>query len=62
MIAAFLLHKLRSMGAPAPRLLQENTPAPDFELPDETGKIHRLSDYRGKKVVLWFYVRAMTPG
>jgi len=26
--------------------------APDFELPDLDGKMHRLSDYRGKKVLL----------
>ena len=26
------------------------------------GKVHRLSDYRGKSVVLWFYPKADTPG
>jgi peroxiredoxin Q/BCP len=36
--------------------------APDFELPDHTGTIRRLSDYRGKNVVLWFYPKADTPG
>lgn len=29
--------------------------APDFRLPDRKGRIHNLSDYRGKKVVLVFY-------
>lgn len=30
----------------------ESLAAPDFELPDLTGRMHRLSDYRGKKVLL----------
>ena len=36
--------------------------APDFELPDQNGTIHRLSDYRGKKVILYFYPRDNTAG
>lgn len=36
--------------------------APDFELPDENGEMHRLSDYRGKVVVLYFYPKDDTPG
>jgi peroxiredoxin Q/BCP len=36
--------------------------APDFELPDHTGTLTRLSDLRGKRVVLWFYPKARTPG
>ena len=36
--------------------------APDFELLDENGIIHRLSDYRGKPVVLYFYPKDDTPG
>jgi peroxiredoxin len=31
-----------------------NTPAPDFELPDYSGKLVRLSDFRGKNVLLVF--------
>lgn len=37
-------------------------PAPDFSLPDESGRIHKLSDYRGKTVVLYFYPADDTPG
>jgi peroxiredoxin Q/BCP len=37
-------------------------PAPDFTLPDELGKTHKLSDYRGKTVVLYFYPADDTPG
>jgi len=36
--------------------------APDFSLPDETGTLRRLSDYRGKPVVLYFYPKDDTPG
>jgi len=36
--------------------------APDFTLSDQFGEIHQLSDYRGKKVVLYFYPKDDTPG
>lgn len=36
--------------------------APDFELPGDTGKQIKLSDYRGKRVVLYFYPKDDTPG
>jgi cyanobactin maturation PatA/PatG family protease len=36
--------------------------APEFTLPDHTGRLVRLSGFRGKTVVLWFYPRADTPG
>lgn len=39
-----------------------NNPAPDFELLDETGSPRRLSDFRGKPVVLYFYPKDDTPG
>ena len=44
------------------RMLTENTLAPDFSLPDETGTLHQLSQYRGKYVVLYFYPKDDTPG
>ena len=43
-------------------MLQPNDVAPDFEVLDQEGKTVRLSDFRGKKVVLWFYPKADTPG
>ena len=36
--------------------------APDFTLPDQTGKTHRLADYRGRKAVVYFYPKDDTPG
>ncbi len=42
--------------------LEAGLQAPDFVLPDETGREHRLSDYRGRVVVLYFYPKDNTPG
>lgn len=36
--------------------------APDFALPSDSGEIVRLSDFRGKRVILYFYPKAMTSG
>ena len=35
---------------------------PDFEAHDEAGNLIRLSDYKGKKLIVFFYPRANTPG
>lgn len=43
-------------------MLEVGVKAPDFELPDQNGKIHRLSDYTGKKVILYFYPKDNTAG
>ena len=42
--------------------LKEGTKASDFTLPDQNGKTHSLSDYRGKRVILYFYPKDMTSG
>jgi thioredoxin-dependent peroxiredoxin len=43
-------------------MLKIGTKAPQFSLPDQDGKIHNLSDYLGKKVLLYFYPKDDTPG
>lgn len=43
-------------------MLEEKTMAPDFTLPDKDGKQVTLSDFRGRKVVLYFYPKDNTPG
>ena len=42
--------------------LEAGSPAPDFSLTDKDGKAHSLSDYRGQKVIVYFYPAASTPG
>ena len=43
-------------------MLEVGVKAPDFTLPDQNGNMHSLSDYRGKKVILYFYPKDNTPG
>lgn len=43
-------------------LLKKGDPAPDFSGFDQDGKFHQLEDYKGKKLVLFFYPKANTPG
>lgn len=43
-------------------MIEENEIAPDFTTTNQTGEEIRLSDYRGKRVVLYFYPKDDTPG
>lgn len=43
-------------------MLEIGTKAPDFALPDQNGEMHSLSDYKGQKVILYFYPKDNTPG
>ena len=43
-------------------MLEVGTKAPDFTLPDKNGDLVRLSDFFGKKIVLYFYPKDNTPG
>lgn len=43
-------------------MLEIGTKAPEFSLPDQNGEIHTLSQYAGKKVILYFYPRDNTSG
>jgi thioredoxin-dependent peroxiredoxin len=45
-----------------PQMLTVGTPAPDFTATAHDGSTVRLSELRGKKVVLWFYPKASTSG
>ena len=43
-------------------MLEVGTKAPNFTLPDQNGKMHSLEEYKGKKVILYFYPKDNTPG
>ena len=43
-------------------MIQKDTIAPDFTLPDQFGNMHTLSDYQGKWVLVYFYPKDNTPG
>jgi thioredoxin-dependent peroxiredoxin len=43
-------------------VIEEGKPAPDFELESDSGEIVKLSDFRGRPVVLYFYPKDDTPG
>ena len=43
-------------------MIEVGTKAPDFSLPDQNGDMHSLSDYKGKKVILYFYPKDSTAG
>lgn len=43
-------------------MIEPGEQAPDFELPDQDGRPVRLADFRGQRVVLYFYPKADTPG
>lgn len=44
------------------QLIDVGERAPEFELMDQHGKTHRLADYAGRKLVIYFYPRDNTPG
>jgi thioredoxin-dependent peroxiredoxin len=43
-------------------VIEQGQEAPDFELPDQDGRVVKLSDFRGRRVVVYFYPKASTPG
>jgi peroxiredoxin Q/BCP len=47
---------------PAAHVPEAGEPAPDFALPDGDGRLVRLEDLRGRRVILYFYPRDDTPG
>ena len=59
LILALLAFFLRANGQEP---VAVGMPAPEFELPDQTGQLHSLEDYRDKWIVLYFYPKDETPG
>jgi thioredoxin-dependent peroxiredoxin len=50
------------LGKGKGKMLELGQTAADFTVPDHTGTMRKLADYRGKTVILWFYPKADTPG
>ena len=61
-VLAVLAALFAARATRAGELPEVGKPAPDFNLPDQNGKLHVLKDYRGKWLVLYFYPRDDTPG
>ena len=62
---AVALRPARRVAGEADRIcgvIEPGDKAPDFELPEQDGRAVKLSDYRGQRVVLYFYPKADTPG
>lgn len=57
-LGGWLLMQYGGRGRPP----ESGQQAPDFSLPDASGSMHRLADYRGRWLVLYFYPKADTPG
>jgi peroxiredoxin Q/BCP len=59
----FLGTFLKRLPAPSDRtMLNQGDEAPNFEVSDHKGETVRLGDFAGRRVVLWFYPKADTPG
>ena len=57
-----LLGRLTGGDAKESAMLEVGAVAPDFSVRAHDGKTVRLADFRGRKVILWFYPKADTPG
>jgi thioredoxin-dependent peroxiredoxin len=58
---AGILRRLFSSSG-QPKLLEVGSPAPDFRVEAHDGRTTTLSGLRGRKIILWFYPKADTPG
>jgi peroxiredoxin Q/BCP len=59
-LLATFFRRLFASGGTA--MLKKGDVAPGFDVPDQDGKRVRLADFKGQRVVLWFYPKADTPG
>jgi len=64
LLVGSLLGLMIMFGTSSPRAeaLHTGQPAPPFALPDQNGTVHRLADYAGKWLVVYFYPKDDTPG
>ena len=57
-----LLAKINNRNQEEHKMLEVGTKAPSFSLPDQNGQMHSLEEYKGQKVILYFYPKDNTPG
>lgn len=60
-IMIILISEVKTMTSKEP-VLKVGSKAPSFQLKDQNGKTHKLIDYKGKKIILYFYPKDDTPG
>ena len=53
---------LRKRSAPKPPPIEIGVPAPDFSCTDHEGNTVQLGDFAGRRLLLWFFPKASTPG
>jgi peroxiredoxin Q/BCP len=56
------MNKPKQAAAPSRNTPADGSAAPDFALPGDDGRVHKLSDHRGQPVVLYFYPKDDTSG
>lgn len=60
-VVGIVKHVIRLLTK-GPSMLEPGDTAPDFDVKDHAGRPLKLRDLRGRKVVLWFFPKADTPG
>ncbi len=61
-LSLVLLTFIKRLFMSNPDLLSVGDAAPDFECMSHTGEAIRLSEFRGQRLILWFFPKADTPG
>jgi len=61
-ILSIIISTTLLIGSHTPETIKVGDKAPDFVLKDQDGKVHKLSDYRGQRVIVYYFPKADTPG
>ena len=61
-ILSIIISTTLLLGSNTLEVIKVGDKAPDFVLKDQDGKVHKLSDYRGQRVIVYYFPKADTPG
>jgi len=61
-ILSIIISTTLLLGSHTLETIKVGDKAPDFVLKDQDGKVHKLSDYRGQRVIVYYFPKADTPG